>query len=1023
MTTPISTASNSFRRRLPIILGIMGVLSCILAIAALVGDFFLAPKEVAAKPLILIHSPSNGDQLEVGQTSTLHATASDEQNITRIEFWLDGELSHVETSNLAGGISPFPILVNWQPTTPGTHILTIRAFNSRGIRAHAYINIEAVELPDQDSDGVADEVDDCPDEASPTRDGCPLPDDRDVDGVSDAEDACPDEPGWVDRDGCPTPGDSDGDGVADGEDACPEESGLPEVEGCPDRDGDSIPDHADADPDEPGPAESGGAPDSDGDTVPDDHDLAPEEPGPPEGGGAPESDAPDSDGDGAADDVDPCPDDFGEAEDGFCPAPEDDSSPGDDGPIFELPFFFFDELELYVSLELEAYLFQVGEEYDRVWCYVQVADEEVRRYEFEPEGENRWNIGEVLGAENSIHLAVPLSEPLPVFVDCWAEDGITFWTEEGDDGSPGEGGGFSTVYDLGSFSIEHPSSEWDGRELLGVGETADGNFFATWYRICSPACDETSLPAPILAPITMGPIGDGPYTLRWQWEGNEELIEGFLMSINGTFYDAYSNIGTERRSLDIAEFKPSCGEVLEFNMYAGREFTGLFPMIHSPRSNTQIWDGGNCPRTVLVSFATLDTSGFSLRRGPIQGTFVANDTALIADFRSGPPSFDAWDDTKRYLDPGEIYNIATLFADIEREATSCIGSSCTRNYAPTTNYLEIDLGPRETLTFGGRLFADGSGRIFEAYESIAPDEIVPGPYTISDGGIELTVYIDVLVGPEAGGTDHLPDLTIADITAEEDSGQLRFHVFNNAANMVDEDIEINLVRLSTGEQIELLNWEGITIPSGGMRILQTGRLSMEPFDLRAIIDPNNGIEETNDRNNIFETAASVRVEFTRFRWGNSVCESFLNQNGEFRFRMWVGHRSPDGDITWVAERRHPWAGTVDVDWSDSWPDSDHPETWPPGWVIEGDSLYNIELEIPAGHTLVIKADGYEDDTGLSGDDYAGRVFAEFTPEMNYGSRPESYRYTSTDFHDCPDVTPLGWDDFNFYIWWRITRIH
>jgi len=892
----------------------------------------------------------------------------------------------------------------------------VRAFNSLGTRAHGSITVEAVELPDRDSDGIADEVDACPDDGSPTPDGCPLSDDRDNDGVADAEDACPDEAGWIDHDGCPTPGDSDGDGVLDEDDACPDESGLPDVEGCPDRDGDSIPDDVDADPDGPGPAESGGAPDADGDTVPDDHDLAPEDPGAPEDGGAPESDAPDSDGDGATDDVDPCPHDFGEAEDGFCPPPEGDPAPEDDGPVFEGPGGFFEDVEIPVSIEIEAYEFTVRGEYDNVWCYVRLAEEDMRRYEFEPEGERQWNIRNVLGGENSVHLVATWGEPLPVFINCGADNIYIYDAEDG--GAIGDGGAWGTVYDLGTHIASHGSLEWDGRELLAAGIGPDGESFLGKYRICSPTCDETTLQPPILDPITLGPRGEGPFNIRWRWDGNEEWIDAFAMHVNGTFFDASGAIEPNIRSLDIERFRPECGEEIEFKIYAFGGDPAYGTYRRSPYSNTRVWGGDTCPRTVMLTFLSFDTgAGLGSRQGPISGTFYANDQSLIAEFRDGPPSFDATDDTERYLNPGHVYNIASLFSDIESEAHGCVGIACTSNYAPSVNYLEVELGPREALTFGANIWKEGGGRAFEGSAYIPAGDIVPGEYVVYDNGINMTVLVDVLVGPEAGGTDHLPDLTITDVTMEEASRQLQIHVFNNASDLLNEDITLNLVNMSTNEHIDLLTWENRTIPSGNMRILQTSAFITEPHDLRVIVDPDNAIEEINEGNNIYETPVSMHVEFTELGWG-APCESFLDQEAEYRFRIWIGHRPPSGDVIWIAQRNHPWTGTADVDTSiGDWTYDEE------DWVLAGNPRFTFDFDIPADHTLVIKADGYEDDPGLAADDYAGRVYVEYPREMNYGESSETYHYASTGWHDCPDGTPLGWDENNFHIYWRIDRIH
>jgi hypothetical protein len=998
-----------WRKRILPLLGILGGLCAVLAVLALAGYVFLTPAEAASRPLVLIHAPEHGDQLEIGQPTTIHATARAENMITRVELWVDGELTQVETSSIPGGISPFPLLADWEPTSAGIHTLIVRAFDSQGGRAHSSIEVEAVELPDRDGDGVDDEFDACPDEASPTRDGCPLPDDRDNDGVPDAEDACPDEAGWPDGDGCPTPGDSDGDGVLDEDDACPEEPGLPDVEGCPDDDGDGVPDHMDADPDEPGSAESGGAPDFDGDTVPDEEDLAPEEPGDPGDGGAPDAGAPDSDGDGAADDVDPCPDEYGEPEDGYCPPPEEDPvEEEDDGTImdFEMPDFGMGFV-VPVNVEVEAYEFSVSgeysENYDNVWCYVRIDDSDTQRYEFEPQGERYWDIGAVLGGGSSVHLATTLDQPLSVFVDCGAD--TVFTSEEG---------GWGTVFDLGTYEASHRSDEWDGRELLASGIGPDGEAFQAKYRICTPSCDESDFQAPILHPITLGPRGEGPFVLNWTWDGTEEWITGFKLYVNGSLVDL---IEPDQRSVDIGAFQPSCGEVMEFEMTAFTELDDA-PDRESPRSNTRIWDGLTCPRTVMVTFLSFDTgAGLGGRQGPLSGTFYANDVSLIADYRDGPPSFDATDETERYLEPGRLYNIAEMFAAIESEAWSCVGSGCTSNYAPSGNYVEVELGPREALTFGASIWKEGGGRAFEGSGYIPPDEIVPGEYVVYDHGINMAVLIDVLVGPEAGGAEHLPDLTITDVTAEEESGQLRIHVFNNAADLVDENITVNLVDMSTNEQVALPTWENVTIPSGSMQILQSGSLIMEPHDLRAIVDPDNAIAEINEGNNIYETPVRMHVEFTRLHYGDP-CENFLDQEAEYRFRMWVGHRSPDGDVTWIAERNQPWTGTMDVDTSD-WEVWEYDEE---EWILEGDDWFTFEFDMPADHSLVLMADGYEDDAGMAADDYAGRVYITYPREMNYGDNADVYHYESTDYI-CTDTTPLSWTTNNFHIYWRINRVH
>ena len=89
--------------------------------------------------------------------------------------------------------------------------------------------------PDADGDGVADNLDTCPDTpkvAKVDRRGCPL--DTDGDGVPDYLDQCPDTPAGIEVDkwGCPL--DEDGDGVPDYLDKCPStpEGAAVDADGC-----------------------------------------------------------------------------------------------------------------------------------------------------------------------------------------------------------------------------------------------------------------------------------------------------------------------------------------------------------------------------------------------------------------------------------------------------------------------------------------------------------------------------------------------------------------------------------------------------------------------------------------------------------------------------------------------------------------------------------------------------------------------------------------------------------------------
>jgi len=195
----VSSPTSSRPKRKWLLILVMVVL--LLALMALGLGYWrshtLAQNRIS-RPFVVFHTPTNGSQVWVNEPQLIRTTASDVNNITRIELWVDGSLEKVKTSNLADGVSPFPFLTNWQTSKTGPHVLTVRAFNSLGARASASVQVEGIEKPDRDDDGVADAMDACPDTAAPhTPDGCPLPDDRDGDGVADSADACPDAAGWA----------------------------------------------------------------------------------------------------------------------------------------------------------------------------------------------------------------------------------------------------------------------------------------------------------------------------------------------------------------------------------------------------------------------------------------------------------------------------------------------------------------------------------------------------------------------------------------------------------------------------------------------------------------------------------------------------------------------------------------------------------------------------------------------------------------------------------------------------------
>ncbi len=727
------------RSKLPIVVAILGTLCAFTAVLALAGYYFFVPQETTL-PVVLIREPQHGDQFLVGERVTVRALARDENNITRIEYWADGQLLYAQTSSLPGGVSPLPLLTSWQPTTPGAHTLVVRAFNSQNQRSQASVDVEVIEILDQDNDSIPDAEDTCPDQPGfSATDGCP---DADGDGVADAEDACPDEVGVAEAGGCPAADadDLDGDGVLNADDACPEEGGPAPSAGCPDRDGDFVHDAIDACPDEAGsgddgcpvqtaaePAGDGGAP------LPDGGVPVPE-------GGDPGLDIPDSDSDGASDDIDPCPDEAGLPEHGYCPPPED-PAPEDDGGVPFGPIPDGGVEETVYSVEFDALSFEVtSDDYEWVWCYVLAGDTGWENYRFEPSGVRRWNLEEQFGGANSRTFWLGEGQQMRVSLQCWG------WP-----GSP-------PSHYLGLHQASYGPEDWLGQVHTIHSEEGDaGHAFTAEYRLCSPSCDESAFPPPR---IHTQYFWLGRQQLVWAWDGNLDEISGYAVYIDGA---RTRFVDKSRNSIVIDDYLPACGETREIQVTATDISGGFSAERESPLSNTWVIEGEPCPSIARITFQTLRTynlpedygreycQGFT---GPIGGSFWATgsddvslrlDTAYRAiwNYLVGVCLQDNYDHPIPMLFDECGEEVVIGMSDRDRSLIHC----------PATNVVEVPFGPDDDLSFGGWIYeTDPDGMWFNLFSgeitspAVAGSRQINSEYVISDerGYMDLIVTIEIL---------------------------------------------------------------------------------------------------------------------------------------------------------------------------------------------------------------------------------------------------------------------------------------
>jgi len=151
-----------------------------------------------------------------------------------------GEVQDLSTIHQFGD-STYAIIVSYSKDLPASetdrHALKNAALDLLSQTKQLGLAIECessepVTPTDSDSDGIADDNDDCPNEYGPSwNNGCPepvTPTDSDSDGVTDDNDDCPNEYGTIH--GCP---DIDGDTVPDSDDDCPNEYGPSGNNGCP----------------------------------------------------------------------------------------------------------------------------------------------------------------------------------------------------------------------------------------------------------------------------------------------------------------------------------------------------------------------------------------------------------------------------------------------------------------------------------------------------------------------------------------------------------------------------------------------------------------------------------------------------------------------------------------------------------------------------------------------------------------------------------------------------------------------
>jgi hypothetical protein len=741
------------RGRLGWLLG-FGALGVMLLCAAAVGVIYwqVRARALSSRPLVMIHSPLNHDQAQLGEGLVVHATARAKRGVRRMELWADGIFVSARDNPAQGPISPLVLSAAWMPASSGTHALLVRAVSADGVEGQAAVAIDVVG------------------EAATALGGHTVAEGETLASIAEEYGVSPDE---LDR----LNPDIGAGGVEAGD-----ELTVPGGEGAFE---------------EP-PSESDGVPGS-------------SEPG--------DASVPDPE--------DPAPGDFLHVMWAFVPEglfPE----PG----LSEEP----------VSLRLEALSLQTDAAYERVHCYIGMADALPRWYPdadgdqstdewFAPLPDRMWNVAEYLSGEAAPIITWPGNQPLSVDATCV---GIL-------------GGGTEAV-ELGHLLLQIPPGEWDGVARWSPEVSNEGSFTLEYRVVRALEGVSAVSPDPSMTPPTNLALAGwwaAGYNLYWAYEprADEAPIDGFRVYLNGTLL--WAEPADARTTPVPSQWLFPCAEPYTFTVtaYRGAYPGGSESTSSDPPAIIEA-DPLNCQRVVYLTFHNLTThdlgsDGQHENRsgdvGPAYGHFFGNDQQVSFDGRPG--------------NQGLSHNTGYVIRDLWNISGPA--------------QLRVELGEGDVLDLGFHIDNEDTGicndasdpgcddLICEATDMVdvdidtSPDErILESP----DGRCAITYSLTLGPGFPAeayGGALPLPWLTIDDVTVAE-GNQLRIHLRNSGrASWPAREVKA-AINQSNGESIDVVTWPAIDLGPGETTILQTGTLDLGALPACVILDPDNEVGEWGD---------------------------------------------------------------------------------------------------------------------------------------------------------------------------------